>query len=327
MALSSDKISALLSTAKSTSEVDAIIWQLVKDDQVPSQIAKNFWKWVTIKGGGHVLEVLFAPSYFAVGEDDDFWWVDRTSEFLAQNVADKYNAILPSRKLVKEGQKQSSPIIPYLDVKAAGIPLTQIETHKASVKANDLTNAAFEKRGIELGDGLVLGFKKAMIVHPDLDGTRVCIFGGTWDASGTNYVQDACGPHDSSYSDYSHGIVLVSRKAKLDGEDVDLRDDVFMSKDPSIWSLVNDTSTRFDPVFPNKGSGPGGKMSVASDPSTGKPLGGRDGATGPAGSSFVRLVTGGIIGLAGGLMLSFPPTWIVGTTLVGVGVAKLSEPK
>jgi hypothetical protein len=144
----------------------------------------------------------------------------------------------------------------YIDVKGAPwhVPTAKIETPEASIDANDGALAAFAKLGIDPGDHLTIGYKKSIVVGPNLDGSKVAIYGG---AGGTadppwNVIQPYSTIHTSDYSDYSHGIVLVSRKAELDGEPVDLRLDVFGSKDPAIYGLVSDQG-RFDPIFPNAG--------------------------------------------------------------------------
>lgn len=282
MSLSADEIRDLMAEAKTTSAVDDAVWRLVKKGEVPDFIAKDFWKWVVIEENGHKLEVLFAPTFFALGDDLDPWFVGRVSEALAQNVVDHFNAILPTWKLLRAAQKQGGLKIPYIDVKARGVALADIETPKACAVANEAIREAYVKRGEAYGDNLCLTWAKSYLVTAGQDGSHLCIGGGSWDATGVNFVQPPCSPHVASYADYSQRIAMVSRKAKLDGEDVDLRDDVALSSDPKIWALMNDTGKRFDPVFPNtEGSGASsGKTKdsyvIASDGS-GKPLGGKGG--------------------------------------------------
>ncbi len=285
MGLSSDEIRDLLAEAKTTAEVDAAVWKLVKKGDVPDFIARDFWKWVVIEENGHKLEVLFAPTFFALGDDDDPWFVGRVSEALAQNVVDQYDALLPTWKLLQAAQKQSGMVIPYIDVKARGVALTDIETPRACAVANAAIRDAYAKRGKAYGDELCLTWAKSYLVTGDMNGSHLCIGGGSWDASGTNFVQPPCSPHVVSYADYSQRIAMVSRKCRLDGEDVDLRDDIALSSNPKVWGLINGTGKRFDPVFPNvdagsPGAGSGGKSKdsyVIAPDGTGAPLGGKGG--------------------------------------------------
>jgi hypothetical protein len=292
-----------LSEVSSTADVDKIIWKHVKAGHVPDYIAEDYWKEVVIKENGHELKLLVAPDYFAVGTDDDPFRVGKETPMLAQKVADHYDSILPSTKILRKIQEQASPKWSYTDVKSApyNIPLAKIETHQALVAANNLANKLFEKAGIDPGeeDETQIGYRKAIVVGPDLDGSRVAIYGGRWSAAG-NIVQPYSTIHEAEYSDYSHGLVLVSRKAELDGEWVDLRDDVFGDKNPAIHGLVIDLTAapgvgkaqkRFDPVFPNSGKGslarfsvgtPSGSSSTTTPSSTTK--------TEPSNSSSVSIV-------------------------------------
>jgi hypothetical protein len=259
-----------LSEAKTTSDIDKIVISHMEEDHIPNYILKDYWKEVTIKGNGHTLVILVAPDYFALGTDDDPFRVGRESPFCAMRIADYLDSLLPSTKILREIQKQAEPKFAYTDVKAApyNIPLAKIETHNALVAANNLANKLFEKAGITPGenDETAIGYRKSIVVGPNLDGSKVAIYGGRWSAAGA-IVQPYSTIHESMYSDYSHGVTLVSRKANLDGDDVDLRDDVFLSTDPGIYGLVVDLTkaegvgapqVRFDPIFPNAKSSSGG---------------------------------------------------------------------
>lgn len=234
----------------------------------PDFITKDWWKWVEITGNGHVLRVLVAPDYLALGDDGSEFPVARVTPYAAQKAAQRLDAILPSRKLVDAIELASNPHVPYLDVKGPPfkIPVSQIETPEATSAMADMRRKAFEVYGIDPGDTPnafpkpVIGYRKTIVVGPDLDGSRVAIYGGRyaqapgqpWNLSTAARVQPYSTFHTYDYADYSHGIVLVSRKAELDGHPVDLRTDVFGSSDPHVWGLVSDQG-RFDPVFPNAG--------------------------------------------------------------------------
>lgn len=324
--MTSAEISALFADAASTSAVDAVAWKQVKAGNVPSYIASSFWKWVTITGGGHTLEILVAPDYFALGTDDDPWRVGRTSENFAQDVADKYGAVLPTWKMLKAIQSASDPHIPYIDVKAHGIGLKDIETAHADNVANAEAKKAFDAAGISPGDHLTIGWAKAFVVAADEDGTHLCIGGGSWDSSGTSYVQTPCSPHVVSYGDASQRIVLVSKKARLDGADVDLVDDVAKSSDPAVYGLIFD-GPKFDLTFPNSGKGTVSKMAFGLAQDLGSVLGSDDLSTAAGRTAATRKGAGTILGaVAGaGVWFAMRATPIVGAlvTVAGAAVGRL----
>lgn len=253
-----------LASASTVDDVDRIVRRHLNSNDVPDYIAKDFWVWRQIKGNGHTLELRVAPDYAAIGRSSP-WRIGKSSEFLAQEYADKYDAILPSQKMLADLEASADVKIPFIAVQKNGGADDSVD---ATVRANDKANDAFAKYGASNNSGtLNIGYRKAYVTRPNLNGDYIAIRGGRWSESG-GLVQPTSGHAHTTgqisgtpnYSDYSHGIVLVSRKAKLDGIDVDLRDDVFGSRDPSIYGLVSDEG-RFDPVFPNAGSGSVGKFS------------------------------------------------------------------
>lgn len=244
-----DMVRAKMLAAALPSDVDSVVRSIIDAGGAADYIAVKGWWPVKITGGGHTLTIWVAPDYAALGSS---YRISRTTPFGAQSVADTWNAILPSYKLLKEIQNASNPKIPFIDIKGAPwhFDVSQIATPAASDAANSGALSALASRGIAPGSALTIGYKKAIVVAPNLDGSKVAIAGGMWPDG--SIVQPYATPHPSSYSDYSHGIVLILRKAQLDGHDVDLRMDVFGSTDPSIYGLVSDMG-RFDPVYPNAG--------------------------------------------------------------------------
>lgn len=307
---SGSSVKTLFDAATTTARVDGVAKALLAEGAVPDFIASDWWKWVTVTGGGHTLRILVAPDYMAFGPDDDSFPLARETPYGAQACADFFGAILPSRKLVRDIQAQASPKIPYLDVKGAPfhMDVSQIETPLATDNLASMRVTAFDKYGVDpsdFGASTVIGYRKCIVTQPNLDGSHVQIYGGRGGAGDPPHgmIQGTSNPpvHVSSYSDYSHGVILVSRKAELDGDPVDLRTDVFGSKDPAIVALVSDQG-RFDPVFPNAGSGSRAMFSATSSaPPAGTPdrsaFGGAGGVTKatvtaskPAGMSIWKLL-------------------------------------
>ena len=263
MALSADDAGQNLLDATTYNGVDIALRRMVESGDLPAWLTTDWWKWVTITGGGHTLRILVAPDYAAVG---DGWGypIARETPFGAQALVESLDAILPSRKIVNAVEAQADPKIAYFDVKAApdDIPLSDITTPKATAAMARRRLEAFAKYGIDhFGDSNVMGYRKSVVVGPNLDGSHVAIYGGRWTSAGGT-VQPYSTIHGAyDHSDYSHGVMVVSRKAELDGRPVDLRYDVFGSKDPAIYGLVSDQG-RFDPIFPNAGGSSRADFSV-----------------------------------------------------------------
>lgn len=315
MGISADDAAAAYASAKTPADVDRKVLGFLKNGGTPDYIATKFWKWVEISGRGHTLRILVAPDYHAIGEDSSsVFRTARTTPYGAQTVASFFNAILPSQKLLRDIQTASNPRLTYIDIKRAdlmsslglkSVPVSAIEAPASTELANEAANRVFARKGIEPGDGLTIGYKKAIVVAPGLDGSKVAIAGGIPGPGDPvskppyGFVQGFSTVHGSAYSDYSHGIVLISRKAELDGEPVDLRFDVFGSKDPNVVALVSDQG-RFDPVYPNAGKSSEAKFSTSSAAPKGEISGG---ATSSASSSNGLGTAGKVVLGAGALGL------------------------
>jgi hypothetical protein len=264
--------------ATDVEDMDAVFRDHLESKDVPKYIAKSWWIPVTIEGGGHTLEILAAPDYGAVGTNGDPFRIGKESQFFAQEYVDAFDAIMPSQRLLKAIEAAADPKLEFIPVSIPGGGANA--TPEGVVIANDRANAAMDKAGVSPTDGKILiGYRKAYVVRPGLNGDYIAIYGGraSWAPKG---VQPPSGhahttgqiKGTTNYSDYSHGIVLVSRKAKLDGVAVDLRDDVFNNDDDAIVALVSDEG-RFDPVFPNAGEGSLAKFSVGGGGSEVRPGG------------------------------------------------------
>lgn len=322
-------LNAMSKVSPPTGTDDVFLSLLGKDaGGAPDFIARDWWKWVTITGNGHTLRILVAPDYLALGDDGTEFPVARVTPYAAQKAAQRLNAILPSRKLVDAIELASAPHIPYLDVKGPPfkIPIGKIETPEATSAMADMRRKAFALYGIDSGDTPdafdkpVIGYRKTIVVGPDLDGSRVAIYGGRyapapgtpWTLSSAARVQPYSTFHTFDYADYSHGIVLVSRKAELDGHPVDLRTDVFGSSDPKVWGLVSDQG-RFDPVFPNAGSKSIGAFRGTTPVPPGTSVVSKDGVVTPPGASAAGSGSSSILKLFGvTIVAGLVVRWIFG---------------
>lgn len=299
----------LLAGKETVDEVDGVFDSLMAGGQVPAYVTDTAdWPIVTVKSGGHTLEYAVIPRYWGVGTNADTLEAGKTSEFFAQKVADNYDALLPSEKTVRDIQAAANPKIAYTGIQKADT--TADDSTSAVVKLKAKVDAALASVDTSAN---AIGYRKAYVVRPGLNGDYIAIYGGRWDSSG-KIVQPTSGKAHTTgriagtpnYSDASHGIILVSRQATLDGEAVDLRD-LFLSKDPAIVALVS-SEGRFDPTFPNAGSGVVSKMAYSmgtegEDPTTpeGRALAAKNATNG------VATISGAFIGLGAALALSLGP--------------------
>jgi hypothetical protein len=318
-----------LAGRETVDDVDAVFDAFMAGGQVPGYVTNTAdWPSITIKGDGHTLEVPVIPDYWGVGTNADPLRAGKTSEFFAQKVADNYDAVLPSEKLLRDIQAQANPKLAYIAVQNASGGAD--DSTAGMIKANAKANAALSAAGVTPGDGkLVIGYRKGYVVRPALNGDYIAIYGGRWDSSG-KIVQPTSGHAHTSgriagtpnYSDYSHGIVLVSRQATLDGENVDLRD-LFLSKDPTIVALVS-SEGRFDPTFPNAGSGVVSKMAYsmgADGEDTSTPAG--RAAAAKSATNSVATISGAFVGLGAALALSLNPLAAVASGVTGAILGRI----
>ena len=85
-----------LADAVSREDYDNVFRRYMKKGWVPNYIAKTGW-WggkVTIKEGGHVLEVLVAPDYGAVGTNDDPFRIGNETQTLAQEYVEDRKSVV-----------------------------------------------------------------------------------------------------------------------------------------------------------------------------------------------------------------------------------------
>lgn len=238
---------------------EEIVLSAVRAKEFPSWLLK--WRPIkvsaTIDGKPRTLEYEVSPDYVSLGDDENYFRAPMLPA-TAQEVADTLGAILPSSRMVDEiyanatGKLVPQPIAPNLG------RVTDYSAHEIKVQQQMKAN------GLKPGQFLA-GHKKDIVVGPNLNGSRVAIYG--WhDVSGSYTGGKANRPiqpyslvHDSNYTDYAHGVRLVKARGYLDGEPVSLRD-VF--EHPKLHVMVSNQGP-FTPRFPNlvlteKYSGGGG---------------------------------------------------------------------
>lgn len=179
------------------------------------------------KGKEHtaVLEVM--PDYLSVGSDTDFVRVPMTPTTAAY-IADRFRCELPTRRISDEVYRAAT-------VKLEPKPLTiDREAVGTFLKHHELIEG--QREGKKLGE-LVAGVKKDVVVTNRLaeKPNKVALYG--WHKTDGTPIQPLTIAHTRSYVDYSHGVRLVKRAAKVDGRERDLR---YVLISPDLSPLVSD---------------------------------------------------------------------------------------
>lgn len=241
---------------------DAILSTALNPANLPAWLRR---KWAPVTVGP--LTYYVSPDYFAIGTDDDYLRVAMTPR-TAQAIASTYGAILPSRKMVGDIYRAA-----HLKLKSQPFPPdAKMETTQRMIDHDKVI-------GIHSPASLIAGHKKDIVVGPDLDGSKVAIYGWQPDPKVFPHQAYYIG-HGSYYADYSHGVRLVSRNALLNGKPLDL---VEAFRDPALVALVSDQGS-FVPFFPSKGASwpsgtaGGGGGGVLAGAALGMALGGPVGA-------------------------------------------------
>ena len=174
------------------------------------------------------------PDYLAVGSDRDYVRVPLGLP-AATRVAERFNMVLPTTRMVDAIYAQASvrlspsPMEPGSQMASTGYFLR----HNATVEGQRA------RSGGRLGQ-LVSGHKKDLVLTNRLDRNpgRVAIYG--WHRRSGSPIQPLSTVHGAQYADYSHGIRLISRRAYVNGQAVDLRD---LLADSRLAGLVSAEGT------------------------------------------------------------------------------------
>jgi hypothetical protein len=176
------------------------------------------------------------PDYLAVGSNEDFVRVPMTP-MTAQRIADAFDCVLPTRKIVDVLYKEAS-------VKLEPRPLTE---EREAVKTFERHSAIIEaqRAGMPLG-ALVAGIKKDIVLTNRLSEkpNRVAIYG--WHKSDGQPIQPLTIVHKETYVDYSHGVRLIKRTALADGKPRDIRD---LLRDPVLSAALSDEGPILRPTY------------------------------------------------------------------------------
>lgn len=239
-----------LAAISSQPERDRLALSYIRAGNVPSWT----WNWRPIRvkamvdGRAHQLEYLVMPDYLALGTDDDFFWVPLLPATV-QAIADMRGAVPMTTRMVDEAFGHAdSRLVPQ-----------PVSPNTGSVqdwaKHSIMVQKQMQAAGIVPGM-LVDGHKKTIVVGPDLDGSRVAIYGwhdesGKYTKGRINAPIQGYNPkdHDDKYTDYSHGTRLAKANGYLNGTEISLRE---IATDPKLHVLLSSQGP-FDLHFPNSG--------------------------------------------------------------------------
>lgn len=174
---------------------------------------------VTSKVGNDTLVYYVLPDFLCVGSNDDFAHVP-LEPATARKIADAFGCMLPTPKMAHQiWQSSNAKLAPSPN----GPPYTGVQQLTSKLIENE-TRIKKQMATVKLGT-LVAGHKKDVVICKKLtvDPSRVAIY-GWWYPDGRKIQPLNAFSHDKAYKDYSHGIRLVSRTAKLNGQDCDLFD-------------------------------------------------------------------------------------------------------
>ncbi len=168
----------------------------------------------SIAGQARSLRLYVLQDYLAIGSDDDFVRMPMPPG-VAYQLADKLNCSLPTARLVDE-------LFAASQLRLIPIPMQQDRDRAATfLEHQRLIQKQLTDKAI---DGLVVGHKKDVILSNLLLNKphRVAIYG--WHYPSGVPIQPTYAGHVDWYTDYSHGVRLVSNEVTLDGQSSDYRE-------------------------------------------------------------------------------------------------------
>lgn len=173
--------------------------------------------------------VFVSPDYLCLGDDQHFMRMPLTPQ-AAQEIADSFHCILPTRKLVDE-------IYLHAAIKLPPHTLTEKRDSLVTFLQHDSIISSQLYRGHE--HKLVAGIKKDVVqsnaVRASSKTNRVAIYG--WHLPGGKPIQPLYTGHVDWYVDYSHGIRLVYEKMILNGKIVFVKD---VLNNPALQKILCD---------------------------------------------------------------------------------------
>jgi hypothetical protein len=194
---------------------------------------RNFCE-VKITNGTNSITYLAMPDYLCIGSDDDYIRIPM-NPLTAQQVANKYNCTLPTRKMVTD-------IYHHAINKLAAIPHgppydSTMMSSERYIWSNDKINAQIANKD---KSQLTAGHKKDVVLTerlaPNNPNHRVAIF-GWFNSDGSIIQQLNPKDHENTYADYAHGLRMIARDVMVNGNPMDIME---IFSHPEYCKLVSD---------------------------------------------------------------------------------------
>ncbi len=182
-----------------------------------------------------IIEVM--PDYLAIGSDADFVRMPLTPQ-TAQQIADRFGCVLPTRKMVDAIDSQA-------ELKLAPHPMTVAREAVATFAEHH--RIIEQQRGDKPLGLLVTGIKKDIVLTPRIfeKPRRLAIYG--WRQPSGQPIQPLTIVHWNQYVDYSHGVRLVRDTLDADGQHLKIAE---LLADPNRCGLVSDEGPMQPPRYP-----------------------------------------------------------------------------
>ena len=168
-----------------------------------------------------------SPDYLSIGNNNNWARINITPN-AAQQVADKFNCFLPTKKMVDN-------IYNGAKVKLEPVPMYAFRDSTPTMWQHHLIIEGQRKSR----KGLIAGIKKDVVISgkisKDNRPDRVAIYG--WHKLDGKPIQPLYTGHINTWVDYSQGIRLIYRKIKVEGNWMDYID---VLKDAKLQKLLCD---------------------------------------------------------------------------------------
>ena len=185
-----------------------------------------------LANGATVAATIFVmPEYLAIGSDRDFLRIPMNL-YTARAVADRFNCVLPTKKIVDAIYAESAHRLTPQPL-PAGPQMTSTGYYRTH---NSMIDQQSEERGIREG-GLISGHKKDVVLTNLLARRpgQIAIYG--WHRGVGAPIQPLSTVHGAGYADYSHGIRLVSHVMIVGEEQRSILD---VLQDPMLANILSD---------------------------------------------------------------------------------------